>query len=60
LSFDEKVHVSSMTSSIANDCDRLPPSFNDVQVIELDPGSWECPYDVLKWHSYADASILLA
>jgi hypothetical protein len=41
-------------SSAANDSDALPPAFNDLQVVELDSSSRQCPYNALQWHSYPD------
>jgi hypothetical protein len=44
-------------SSTANESDRLPPPFNDLQVIELDPSSQECPYIALQWLPYPDGKL---
>jgi hypothetical protein len=38
----------------ANDCDRLPAPFCDLECVELDPNSLERPFDVLQWYSYTD------
>jgi hypothetical protein len=54
FSFYEQSHVSNIMTSAANDSDTLPPAFNDLQVVELDPSSRECPYNALQWHSYPD------
>jgi hypothetical protein len=41
-------------SSTANEYDRLPPPFKDLQVIDLDPSSQQCPYNALQWLLYPD------